>query len=239
MSDIREEINAISAELAVKIPQLYQLGRTDEHEAFWDSALNNATSFIGRFAGRAWNAETFRPTKDLNITGGCNYCFYNHGSGANFLDFPVKVTMKPTSALYMCQFSNIKGAEIDFSNCADLAYTFDNCSSLETLKLKLKEDGTNTFTGTFTGCNSLKNLIIESGMIGRSINLQWSTLLDTDCLANIIESKLANFIITDEHGKYTFKISDESWNALNEKYPNPQMMGDWQTIVTTVKGWNI
>lgn len=182
------EILNICTEIAEKISNLnvgdgYQQGFDDgkkaEHDKFWDEATTS-TSYIGRFAGRSWTENNFRPTKDLNITSNCNYCFYNHGSGADLIslaeELGITITIKPSTASSMFEFSNLKRIAADFSECTALNNTFSTCTQLETLNVKLREDSTTTYSATFLGCKKLKNFVVESGFIGKNIDFQYSPL---------------------------------------------------------------
>ena len=213
-----------------------EAGRKAEYEAFWDEALKS-TNCIGKFAGRSWTKNNFRPTKDLNITSNCNYCFYNNGAS---LDFPeiaqelgINIAIKPTSAIYMFQYSNIKSVDVDFTECTALTNVFDSCTSLITLKLKLKEDGTNTFSYVVNSCTKLKDVTIESGFIGKNISFQYSPLT-TDSMISVIDH-LKNYAGTTTEGKCTVTFSSECWAEL-EKVENPYGM-TWKEYVQLVLGW--
>ena len=172
-------ITDLCTEIADKIPQLYGKGKQDERENFWDEALKSSNN-IGRFAGRSWTKNNFNPTKDVILNGLCNYCFYNSGIEVDLIEFAnelgITINIKPTSSWNMFQYSAIKGVRVDFTECTDIGNAFADATNMENIVLELKEDGTNTFSGTFTNCTKLKSLRIESGFIAKNINFQSSPL---------------------------------------------------------------
>lgn len=226
MSDIREEINEISAELAVKIPLLYDAGKKAEHDAFWDEFFKTSGSFIGRFAGEGWTAKNFRPTKDILIVDrNANYCFYNNGCEIDLVErckeLGINIVIKPTALNNMfCISKFIHLPEINLLNALKLQSIFDSCSKLVTIdKLILKDDGSQTFPSAFNVCIALENIIIE-GRIGQNFDIHWSPLTKAS-IESIMDhlSDTATFTVTLSQTAVNNAFTTEEWQAVINAKP--------------------
>lgn len=148
-----------------KIDDVYDAGKTAEYERFWENALSSKTnaSFEYTFADSVWNDETLRiPSKYLPL--------------------------KPKATNYMFRYCDATVLpSVDFTECRELKYTYAYARSAITIgAVILKEDGTNTFTTTFTYCDDLQNITFE-GVIGNSLSFGRSPKLSSESIDNIIE----------------------------------------------------
>lgn len=243
-----DTITNLCNEIAEKIPRVYEKGKKDEHDAFWDVFQSDTRNFFCKYAGNGWTTETFKPKSDLNIVGGnASYCFGYTNCNVDLVEWcemlGIGITIKPTVMTSMFQSSKFTRLPvIDASNASALSSVFAYCTELVTIdKLILREDGTNTFASAFYDCRALKNIVIEGVIRQNGLNFQWSPLTPESMISII--THLFNFGF-DEHvgDRYTctIKFSDACWNALNEyssppDFGNPD--GDWRDYLSYI-GWN-
>lgn len=176
----------------------YNDGEKKAYNEFWDNfqqngALNN---YPYAFSGVQWNDATFKPK--YNIILGAGYT-------GNTMFWKCAVTN-------IAEVLERQGVRLDTTNCGELGSMFmlaestripeinathamDNNSDglfrtfmnskAETIdKLVVTENL--KYTSTFQDCTNLKNIVFE-GVIGQSIDFQWSTNLTRASIINIFE----------------------------------------------------
>lgn len=199
--DIADKIRArlgtsvpiLHAEYDTKIDEVYDAGKTAEHERFWEKALASKL-----------------PTPE-NTSRGLEYTFSDSFWNDDTLNIPEKyLPLKPTSTNYPFRYC---GATIlpsvDFTNCPNLNYTYAYARNAVTIgTIILREDGTNTFTTTFTYCDVLENITFE-GVIGSSVSFGRSPNLSSASIDNIIEH------LADLTGQSAQTITFHSTTAKN------------------------
>lgn len=190
--------------------KVYDAGKTAEYERFWENALSSKTnaSFEYTFADSVWNDETLRiPSKYLPL--------------------------KPKATNYMFRYCDATVLpSVDFTECRELKYTYAYARSAITIgAVILKEDGTNTFTTTFTYCDDLQNITFE-GVIGASISFGRSPNLSSESIDNIIEH------LKDLTGStaQTITFNSSSGTILNGNYKNE---GVTRREKMTSLGWDV
>ena len=135
--------NMTLAEIQSSISNLSSGG---ESELFWDAYQNNGAteSYIYRFAGPGWNDTTFKPTYNINMSGGCSYAF----ASSEITDIVASLTAlgktlntaAVTDFKYFCyQMKSKTFPVIDFSGIAtaDVTkqnYIFNQARNLETIE---------------------------------------------------------------------------------------------------------
>lgn len=179
------------AEIAKKLPWVFNSGSEVEYNRFWDAFQQNGakTHYSHVFRSEQWNEITFKP----------------------------KYLIRPIHAAYMLYSSLFAGdltqnAELDFSQCENITYCFYNmpnvtrigevdasvagdfsnvfsyCTRLEKIDLiKLKGDGSQAMTATFNGCYALRDVLFE-GAIGQTVSFQNCTLLSKASIISIINA---------------------------------------------------
>lgn len=223
--------------------KVYDAGKKAEYDTFWDSYQKNGTRtyYSNAFSGDGWTDTTFVPKYDIVVVD----------SGINlFANMKVADLDK---RLNDCSVSlDTSGAtNLDYAFCSDTIRVVPEVStvSMETLyctfnysrqiekikKLVLKEDGSQVFYETFTGCYALKDIAIE-GTIGYTINFQWSPL-SVESMKSII-LHLKNYAGTEKAYRYTIRFSKACWAALEADSPSPDTV-TWQTYVQAALGWSI
>lgn len=219
---ISEKLDTITENFS----KVYEAGKKSEYDAFWDAYQDygKRTDYKVSFSGSGWNNSTFKPKYDIS----------------------------PTDAYMMFRYSNItgdlvslcekNGINMDFSNCISLQYAFaickiarvgaiqqtgvnvrdvfNNSPSIETIdKFIVKEE--QCFYNVFDNCNGLKNIIFE-GVIGNSINLQWSPLT-RESITNIIEhlsDSVTGQTVTFKKSAKEAAFTDDEWAELIAPKPN-------------------
>lgn len=168
------------AKIAENEQKVFDAGKKDEYDAFWDAFQDNGNRTYYSYAFPAFDKNTFRPKYDIKPTS-------SEGtfSRMNISDDASKVfdlaehlknlgitldTSKSTSCGSMFASNRLfsRVPVIDVSSASSIGSMFANCSRLVTIdKFVINDDGSNKFNQTFTGCPSLVNLTIE-GTIGQN-----------------------------------------------------------------------
>lgn len=176
--------------IAENVPKVYEAGQKSEYDRFWDAYQryggNGHCGWI--FSGPAWNNETFKPKHDIKPKISGYGIFWQSGIEGDLDEILNQYgVVLDTSECenFQNMFNSTKFTaigEIVVSNKAtNLANMFQQTLGLhyKTLKtirlLKLRNDGGNTFSGTFSNCQGLENITIE-GTIGNNLDIHWSPL---------------------------------------------------------------
>lgn len=204
----------------------YVDGEQAEYDTFWDSfQVNGArTNYQAAFSQGGWNTTTFQPKYDIRPIM-MNSIFYQSGLKGDFVEILGNVgvvfdTSRVTAFNYaFSQHQLSRFGTVDFRSAVEASYVFAYTPAIKTIdKIIVRDDGSNTFSGWFNGCGSLKNITFE-GCIGKSINLSYCPL-SVDSMRSVI-SCLKDFSGTDEENSYTVKFSDACWEALEADGPSP------------------
>jgi hypothetical protein len=194
---------------------VYEKGKKDEHNDFWDSFLSSLGSADASemFAGHGWNDNTFYPNRNIN-TGktSVNGMFSrsritNLEERFNSLGITLNTSraIKADSMFYYCNRTEVIPV-IDVSGVAEtssFSQMFYSCSKLQTIrKLIFPENmtSTNCYNYMFTNCSSLANIEVD-GNIVQTISFA-SSPLTVKSLKSII-THLKDFTDTSSAGKYT------------------------------------
>ncbi len=235
MSELKDKILQAKADL----DSVYEAGKKagSEDESFWDEYQSNGSrvNYQYGFAGYGWNDKTFRPKYDIKPTT-APYIFGMSGitnlkkildDQGVILDFSECTGM--THAFQNTQITHI--GVIDTQNLSNLNY-FAAGAKLEYIeKLILKSNGSQTFTSeySFNNCNHLEHLIVE-GMIGKDgFDIHWSTKLDADSLASIINCLSAT----------TTGLTVTLPTTAQTNYDAVYGEGAWVALVATRANWTI
>lgn len=208
-------------------------GRLTENEEFWNDYLTK-TSMIYGFAGSLWSAKTFRPPagtviQPTNATG---------------------LFMYSRMSIHLGEHFKTLGVTLDFSKCANLSYVFgssyftgvgeikatgginaltsafvsaDRLVTIE--KLVLLNNGSNTFSSTFTGCSALKNITIE-GVIGNNISFADCPLTAESAWSVAYALKDLGGYSGDIDNPKKLTVSSKTYDELNVDIWDEEM-GDW------------
>ena len=237
---VAEKLNAV----AENIPKVYDSGKKSEYNAFWNEFV-----FEGRnqFSGPGWNQKTFRPNRDFYVQQGTFY--YHNWQGtpydlaAHLETLGVKMMMGSNArkeGFRVAWFTRLP--VLDFSQRSgsfENTFCSANSSPLVTIdKIILPPEGAVTsFSGAFTECSKLKNIIFE-GVIDKSINFSASPL-SVESIKNIV-SCLKDFTGSSEYS-YTLTIKSSAFASLETEGATAEYNGEvctWSELVDNKK-WNL
>jgi len=243
---ISEEITATGVEveegtkprlLANKIPQVYEEGKKAEYDAFWDVMQNygKREEYYFAFGGKGWTDETFKPKYDLNMAYSASQCF-SYCAVTDLVKSLENAGVKfDTSKVnnFTNMFSWAKTTRlpvISTVGAKSIIQTFFSMDNLvETQKLVLKTDGSQTFTNPFNLCNNLEILFVE-GVIGQNgFDIHWSTKLSADSLKSIINALSAT----------TTGLTVTLPTTAQSNYEAVYGTGSWATLTATKSNWTI
>lgn len=177
---------SIAEKFEVIADRVYEAGQKSEYDRFWDNIQQNGNRTHYESAFRNWECEEINPKYPLT-TSTANGVF---SSNKLLKSCPPIIPTTDTIIYYSCFNACNSLVEINFdirpSNLSTaLTATFNGCFSLTTIKNIVSTDDVKYQSTTFSNCNSLKNISFE-GVIGTSINFQWSPLSRAS-FENIIE----------------------------------------------------
>ena len=227
-----------------KVDEVYNKGKQEEYDAFWDNYQQNGTRTVYEyaFAREGWNNETFKPKYNLtvNLRDCANMFTYSliTGSLKTILnDCGVSMTFFNTSSDYGARYMFVgtkftELPELDFSQSHGknaLISVFSGSTLLQTIeKIILPTDCTGYSTNTFYACRALQNINFE-GTIKYSLDFK-DCPLSADSVYNIL-----NCLDTATYdGTRTITLKTTSKTAYNDKY------GDWDEKIaqlTTSGNW--
>ena len=212
----------------------YEAGKEAEWNAFWDSLQQNGKRTDYSYAFVNWRKDIFTPKYDISGTDLSQaFRFYGVYVPEEHFDLAEKLercgvtldTSKATAMTYMFYSSSVtRSPKIDCASCGTLTNTFNYAPNLVTIDcLKLRDDGTNAFSGTFTYAAKLVNLTIE-GVIGKSgLDLQWSTNLSRasiESIINALSTTTSSLTVTLSKTARTNAFTDDEWSTLIATKPN-------------------
>lgn len=214
--------------IAENTPKVYDKGKQDEYNTFWDSIyekIERDRSTYHLFSGSAWNDTNFKPPRDIVLTQDARGLFRFNGIRnlkACLDDRGVKL-----------DFSNVKHVTYIFEEAAfervgviDVsAIPYDNvggegfnrCPNLISVE-KFKWGDNYKLTGRFaTNTTNLESITFE-GVFRQNISFDTNPKLnDTtiqniiDCLADLTGDEAQTLTV---HSNVYQKIIDNGWDAL-------------------------
>jgi hypothetical protein len=211
-------------EVAENVPKVFEAGKQAEYDRFWDDYQQNGkrTNYAYAFAGQCWTPETLKPKYPIAPKwGGAGMMFYQSAYAGSLKDVPLDFSQLSGMNYTFYNASGITEIPlIDASNCSQIMCDFQNCTALHTLSLRLSGKIT-TYADAFVGCSSLKNLTIE-GVIGTSINFQWSPLSKESITSviNALSSSVTGQTATFKKSAKEAAFTADEWSALIEDKTN-------------------
>ena len=222
---------SIAGEFETIADAVYDKGKQDEYDRFWDSFQKNGTlRFYGNaFSGNGWNDETFNPkypiVTDVNVNRSNNVFVYSQ----------ITKIMCP---LYFYDSTSIS----TFANNYSLTKIGDDTGG------GIWVTRNRTWASNFSGCTKLEEVRFidynEKGEyvpseIGNSIDFKNCTLLSVDSQVNIIKH-LVDYS-TESTGTYTLTLHADAWTRLEASEKTPQtegidFTGTWREYVSSL-GW--
>lgn len=208
-------------------------GIESSYNTFWDiyQQNGNRNHYSYAFGGYGWTDETFKPKYNIVIGNNVSSCIFAYSQITNLKKIlqeqnVILDTSKCTDLGSM--FSGCTNLysipQIDASNSKHCNALFSYCGLIDGIDIKLKNDGTQTFTNTFLNCNQLYSLKI-TGVIGESISFKQSKHLSKQSVINII-----NALSPTASGKSLTLHSDVRYYFNN---------ADWNNLINSKSNWTI
>lgn len=230
-------------DISVKYRKSY--GIQTEYDKFWGvfQQYGTRTDYRNAFYGAWWNDGVFYPKYDIVAKGSTQSIF----ASSRITNLRKRLeecgvildTSGATSLMesFAYQPYNEELPIINTTSAPTLTYLVANDAKLRKIeKLILKADGSQTFANTsFQNNRALEDVEFE-GVIGDSVNFQWSTSLSVASMKNII-AHLANYAGTDKEGACKVTFPSSCWVALEADSSAPDG-GTWEDCVYSL-GWNI
>lgn len=186
---------SIAEKFEVIADAVYEKGKIAQDYEFWkEYQTGTSVNYMqGAFAGTYWTEKTFKPKFDICPTKSATYAFmFNAVQDLDTVikNAGIKFDLSKCEILTSC-FQNFGGIIVPEISTIGTTGTTNNLfgysSKLVTIKkLILKDDGSQTLTGWFTGCVNLANITFD-GVIGQNISFANSPLLTKESLTNIAE----------------------------------------------------
>jgi hypothetical protein len=226
-------------QVAENVPKVHEAGKKAQYDEFWASAESSikARGYAYAFAGKAWTADTFKPTFDLAPTTSVNkptasadsmfYASNIPNIKQSLEDCGVKLDLsKATSATTAFNVTVTTALpEIDLRNCTEHSSVFAWSSSLVSID-KVYFAKNVVVTNSFQGCGKLKHVIFGGTFASTGLNLQWSNL-DTESLTSLVDA-LANKSGDTSGTKWEITLGETNVAKLTES----------QKASIEAKGWS-
>lgn len=236
-----------TAELADKVGQVYEAGKKSEYDAFWDDYQDNGdrVNYNYGFFNKGWTGNNFRPKYDIRPTRATQmFAESNITDLVGILEeCGVTLDFSQTTNIYMTFYwctSLTRVGVVDTRACTNGAQTFyylfgsdEKLKSIE--KLILKDDGSQVFSNTFSGCINLQELRIE-GVIGQNgVNLQQSPRLSKASITSIINA------LSTTTSDLAVTLSKTAVDTAFEEEGGAvgSVSTEWENLVATKKNWTI
>lgn len=237
-----------TAEYASKVDDVFEAGKKAEYDAFWDGFQHHGGkdhSYQCAFAGYCWNDNTFKPKYNLILglgyTGRETFWDNRTTNIAEVLEnrgLIIDTTLCGDATGMFQNTYTVRIPELNFTHAMDysatgLQNTFTN-SKVETID-KLIVTESLKYSATFQGCANLKNIVFD-GVIGQSINFQWSPLLSHDSIVSVV---------THLSTTATGMTATFSKTAVNNAFETSAGAADgststeWTTLIGTKTNWTI
>lgn len=225
--------------IATGVNDVYEAGKKDEYDRFWDAYQKNGTrrSYANAFNGNGFDFSNFYPKYDIVPTS-ANQLFYAwQTAGEGQTETSLKKRLEEcgvrldisqvTSGAQMFQYGYCltELPTIDVSSWTSGNQVFEECRALVTIE-KLIVTETVTMTRWFHSCSALENILFEGTIGTNGLNLSYSKKLTHDSLMSVINA------LKDYSGTSTTRtvtLGDENLAKLT----------DAEKKIATNKGWTL
>lgn len=196
-----------TAEKLVKIAEneqkVYKAGQKSEQDRFWDDFQKNGGTVNGTymFSGHGWTDKIYAPK------------------------YPIKLSV----GTGLFAFSDITDAkvEIDFTSTSGSDTHVFNWGQYFTNIPRLKVNENISYSNWFNYCISLEEIRFE-GVIGKSLDIHWSTKLSMMSLASIV-------------GALSKTVTGQTITlptTARQTYDNATIGGAWDNLVSQYPKWS-
>lgn len=189
---------SIAENFEVIADAVYEKGKKDEYDKFWDAYQNNGnrTDYSAVFQGnKGWTKDNFYPKYDIKPVGAATQLFYAWETGSFNLKQRLEEckvvldTSKATSmvsAFNYSKFTELPTIDLSAMTTASSGIFTNNYGSLTTIEKLIVSE--NTAIGSWFGqyCQNLTNLIVEGTIAKSGFNVQYQKKLTTASLLSIL-----------------------------------------------------
>lgn len=224
------------SQMAEKVADVYDKGKQDEYDKFWDSFQWGGTRTDYVYAFYNWKeAIEIKPKYPLVCVGDTTNLFYRCNKCVNLPSADLTAVTGLGSAFYGCLVVEELG-EILPENNASLRGTFCFCHKLHTIR-KLKITENTMFSNlTFRACLALENIEIVGTIAQASLTLADATKLSKASITSIINalsSTKTGLAVT--LSKTAVNKAFETSTGAN----NGSTSQEWLSLVATKSNWTI
>lgn len=225
-------------EIATSIDEVYEVGKTAEHDEFWNNYIGNGNLSYApyHFAGSGWNNLNFRPNKNLIFRKAATGLFQQSNirnlkkclEDCNVtLDISKSTNLNYAFAYGKIQYlPKISIISADANTQYLCGETNDGSYLISIDEIEIAE--TNTFVGSFNYCKNLTHVIFTGTLATNGLNLSWSTQLDHESLLSILNC------LKD----YSTDTSGTDW-FITIGADNIAKLSEEEQLIATNKGWDI
>ncbi len=219
---------------------VFDAGKQSEYDKFWDAfQVNGTRTFYTHAFCWGWNFDNFYPKYDINVVGDGQRLCYAWASAAQtpsigslkqrLEECGVKLdTSKATilaNAFNYCAFTEIPAIDLTGLTGIPTSMFANNYQHLKTIEKIIVTENTPLSTNMFTSDSKLENIAFE-GVIGGSLDLQWSKVLSRASIENIVECLSPNT---------TGKTLTLSATAVNNAFTTDE----WSALISDKTNWTI
>lgn len=251
--------NTINAqEFPNKVNEVYDKGKTDENNAFWDKFTLNGTRNWYAYAFSGFTDECIRPNRKIvprgcatsdNIPAYANMFHYNSYvkkveaqyfdfSNINTDKFKISQTTYQQGNRQICHYcSELEEFEDVGMPAGYYYYTWNRCTNLHTIAV-IRSKETTLYTNAFNYCNALQNVRFE-GEIGRNLSISYSPL-SVESVKDII-LHLVDYKGTENEYAYTVTFKSTAFAKLEAEGATAEYDGTactWAELIG-FKKWNL
>jgi hypothetical protein len=206
------------------------------YDQFWDAYQQNGerNDYSNAFSV-GWNSQTFAPKYKNMSTKSASSMFSNsaiEGDLREYANIDFSKSTNFSNSFYYAKFSAI--GVIDARGASSLSMTFLSSTIRTIEKVILKEDGSQSFSSTFSN-KWLKEIRFE-GVIGKTIDFK-TCPLSVDSMKDII-AHLKDFNGTGKENSVKVSFSDACWSSLEADSTAPNG-GTWKEYVQFTLCWNV
>ena len=162
------------------------------YDTFWDNFQKNGskTDYKYAFYGDGWNNTIFKPKYDISPTDASSMFNFCEMTNLQELVKTAGITIDfsgCTNMTYMLARSKItKFPTVNVSSATQVSYMCNYATELEEITITGIRQ-THDFSGAFSVCSKLKNLMV-SGVIGKNFSVVQSPLLTSESVQSIIDA---------------------------------------------------
>ena len=251
--NIREKTGGTEAlsldDMASGVNDVYEAGKQAEYDAFWDVYQERGArgNYKFAFGGHGWTSNTFRPKYSMRPTNAQsmfqetvnNYIEWDlvailEECGVS-IDFSKVTSSNFNNTFFSTYSTTVPLVDTTSANSSSISNTFNSAHIKKIYGLRLKDNGSQTFTSAFTDCSKLEEITITGGVIGQNISFAKSPLT-VESMKSVI-THLKNYAGTDKEFTYKVTFSSACLTALEAEGATSPNGNNWLDYMTDL-GWN-